>query len=481
MKPPKSKMAELAHNATGGEKSHAETDKSAEFKMTELGPIPVDWEVKRLGEIGEPLMCKRILKSQTFDVGDVPFYKIGTFGGIADAYISRDLYESFRRKYPYPKKGDVLLSAAGTIGRTVVYDGKDAYFQDSNIVWVDNDEKRVLNDYLYWWYKVILWNTEDGGIVTRLYNSNLKASLIAVPPLAEQRRIAGVLSDVDELISALGKLIEKKRNIKTGAMQELLTGKTRLPGFGNPETQSLCASVLKKDTEFEDLDFNTETQRHEVTEFKMTELGPIPKDWEVKRLGEVSSLITKGTTPTSVGCDFECYGINFIKAESISDTGDFIPEKFAHIDEHTDMLLSRSKLKKGDFLFSIAGVLGRVALVTDEVLPANTNQALAVIRLGSNNIIDKRYLFFALKSEYLRSRVKEENVAAAQANLSLQDVNDFHVAVPPLAEQQAIAAVLSDMDAEIAALEADRAKYESIKQGMMQELLTGKTRLLQVR
>ena len=136
----------------------------------------------------------------------------------------------------------MLLSAAGTIGRTVVYDGKDGYFQDSNIVWVDNDEMLVSNDYLYWWYKVISWNTEDGGIVTRLYNNNLKASLIVVPPLAEQRRIAGALSDVDELIFALGKLIEKKRNIKTGAMQELLgmrnsecgmrnVPRRRLPGF----------------------------------------------------------------------------------------------------------------------------------------------------------------------------------------------------------------------------------------------------------
>ena len=209
----------------------------------------------------------------------------------------------------------------------------------------------------------------------------------------------------------------------------------------------------------------------ESAEFKMTELGPIPVDWEVKRLGDVSSLITKGTTPTSVGCDFECYGINFIKAESISDNGDFIPEKFAHIDEHTDMLLSRSKLKKGDFLFSIAGVLGRVALVTDEVLPANTNQALAVIRLGSNNIIDKRYLFFALKSEYLRSRVKEENVAAAQANLSLQDVNDFHVALPPLAEQRRIAGALSDIDELISALGKLIEKKRNIKTGTMQELL----------
>ena len=122
--------------------------KSAKFKDSPLGPIPQDWEVKRLGEIGEPLMCKRVLKHQTSDQGDIPFYKIGTFGKTPDAYITRSLFESLRSKYPFPRKGDCLISAAGTIGRVVVYNGEDAYFQDSNIVWIDNDEAVVTNEYL---------------------------------------------------------------------------------------------------------------------------------------------------------------------------------------------------------------------------------------------------------------------------------------------------------------------------------------------
>lgn len=108
--------------------------RTTEFKDTELGPIPKDWEVKRLGEIGEPLMCRRVLKSQTSSNGEIPFYKIGTFGKKPDAYMSRSLFDELRRAYSYPRKGDVLISAAGTIGRVVVFDGKDAYFQDSNIV-----------------------------------------------------------------------------------------------------------------------------------------------------------------------------------------------------------------------------------------------------------------------------------------------------------------------------------------------------------
>ena len=211
--------------------------KQTEIVGVEDTLIPDDWEVKRLGELGEPCMCKRILKEQTSSTGDVPFYKIGTFGGIPDAYISRELFEQYKEQYNYPKKGTLLLSAAGTIGRVVVFDGKDSYFQDSNIVWIDNDETKVTNDFLFYCYSRMQWKTEEGGIVSRLYNANLKStSFIAPKSLAEQQRIAKALSDVDALISTTEKLIQKKKNIKQGAMQNLLTGKKRLPGFGDKQT-----------------------------------------------------------------------------------------------------------------------------------------------------------------------------------------------------------------------------------------------------
>jgi len=110
------------------------------------------WEKKSLGEIGKVSMCKRIFKDQTTSDGDIPFYKIGTFGREPDAYISVEKYNEYRNKFSFPKKGDVMISASGTIGRRVKYNGEPAYFQDSNIVWIDNDEKQVLNDYLYHFY-----------------------------------------------------------------------------------------------------------------------------------------------------------------------------------------------------------------------------------------------------------------------------------------------------------------------------------------
>ena len=190
-----------------------------------------EWKEKKLGDIAEIRMCKRIFAEQTTPNGDIPFYKIGTFGKEPDAYISRSLYEEYKSKYSYPSKGDILLSAAGTLGRTVVYDGKPAYFQDSNIVWLEIKHEQICNEYLYHCYQVMKWASPEGSTISRLYNGIIRDTDIKLPPLPEQRRIAEVLSDTDELIATLEKLIAKKKAIKQGVMQELLTGKRRLPGF----------------------------------------------------------------------------------------------------------------------------------------------------------------------------------------------------------------------------------------------------------
>lgn len=202
--------------------------KSGKFKQTEIGEIPEDWEVKSLSSIGEVKMCKRVLKYQTSETGDIPFYKIGTFGKEPDSYISRELFNFLKNNYSYPKKGDILISAAGTIGRTVVFDGKDSFFQDSNIIWLENDESVILNIFLSYLFKVIKWQTEDGGIVSRLYNNNFRVTQIPIPSKPEQTAIANVLSSMDKEIEALEAKLRKYRNLKTGMMQQLLTGKIRL-------------------------------------------------------------------------------------------------------------------------------------------------------------------------------------------------------------------------------------------------------------
>ena len=108
---------------------------------------PKDWRYMQLKDLGCIKMCRRIFQSQTKESGEIPFYKISTFGSYADAFISRTTFEEYKEKYPYPQKGDVLISAAGTIGRTVVFDGRASYFQDSNIVWLSVDGNLIDRQY----------------------------------------------------------------------------------------------------------------------------------------------------------------------------------------------------------------------------------------------------------------------------------------------------------------------------------------------
>lgn len=185
------------------------------------------WEIKTIGDIGNVKMCKRIFSYQTTDEGEVPFYKIGTFGKEANSYISKRLFNEFKNTYSYPKSGDILISASGTIGRTVVYDGETAYYQDSNIVWIANDESLVTNNFLYYIYKSIEFKTE-GSTIKRLYNNLLLSISFFCPSLPEQKVIAKILSDMDSEIEALEIQLQKTQNLKQGMMQELLTGKTRL-------------------------------------------------------------------------------------------------------------------------------------------------------------------------------------------------------------------------------------------------------------
>lgn len=157
----------------------------------------------RLGDIGKVSMCKRIMKADTTNEGDIPFYKIGTFGKKADAFIKRDKYEEYKAKYSYPKKGDVLISAAGTIGRSVIYDGKPAYYQDSNIVWLEHDETMALNKYLFYIYQTNPWRISAGGTISRLYNDNITSTVIPLPTLEKQKEIVEILDKFDSLCNDL--------------------------------------------------------------------------------------------------------------------------------------------------------------------------------------------------------------------------------------------------------------------------------------
>ena len=158
------------------------------------------WEQRKFSDFGNVEMCKRIFKHQTLQDGDIPFYKIGSFGGEADAFITRDLFEEYKRKYPYPSKGDILISASGSIGKTVIFNGENAYFQDSNIIWLKHNNQ-ISNDFLFPLYSIVKWDGIEGSTIKRLYNSNFLNTEFFKPGINEQIKIGSILGSIDNIIT----------------------------------------------------------------------------------------------------------------------------------------------------------------------------------------------------------------------------------------------------------------------------------------
>ena len=180
-----------------------------------------EWEEKKLGSLGSVAMNKRIFKDETSDYGDIPFYKIGTFGGTADSFITKEKFKEYKEKYPYPEIGDILISASGSIGRTVVYNGEDAYYQDSNIVWLKHDQQ-LDNSYLKQYYGIIKWSGIEGTTIKRLYNKNILETNIFLPPsVAEQQAIGTYFSNLDNLIAAHQEKISQLETLKKKLLQDM--------------------------------------------------------------------------------------------------------------------------------------------------------------------------------------------------------------------------------------------------------------------
>ena len=404
------------------------------YKQTEIGVIPEDWEDKKLGDVGKVCMCKRIFADQTSDTGEIPFFKIGTFGKEADAYISRELYEDFKRRFSYPQRGDVLISAAGTLGRSVVFDGKEAYFQDSNIVWLDIDKEQLCNEYLYHYYKVIQWASSEGSTIARLYNGIICNTHIAAPDVEEQKEIATILSEVDELISLTEKQLSKKKAIKQGAMQKLLTGKKRLPGFSGEWS-------------------NFNLMKHSKIKARI--------GWQGLKKSE---YLDSGYALLVTGTDFVDGKVQWDRCHYV--TRD-------RYDQDRNI-----QIQNNDILITKDGSLGKAALVQGLTKPATLNSGIFVIR-PLQNAYDPVFVYHILSSLVFKDFLDKLSAGSTIIHLYQKDVGKFEFLLPPtIEEQKDIAAVLSEMDADIAALEEKLAKYRQVKQGMMQQLLTGKIRLV---
>ena len=413
-----------------------------EYLPSHLGEIPDDWKRVRFSDVmtvrqGLQIAISKRLKAPTANAKEY----------ITIQSINKQDQE---REYVEPTssrvictKDDVLMTRTGNTG-IVVTDVEGVFH--NNFFLMDFDkaqiEKKFLVNYLRSKRVQHLILTKAGAsTIPDLNHKDFYSIEFPLAPLPEQRKIAKILSTWDKAISTTERLIDNSKQQKKALMQQLLTG--------------------------------AHTQRKRL----LDDSGkPFEGEWEEVKLGDLSTKITKGTTPSTNGFSFQQQGINFVKVESISSTGAFDKSKFAYIDNDCHESFKRSQLEKEDILFSIAGALGRTALVEETILPANTNQALAIVRLDRARSVH-RYIIYYLNSPRIASLIKGLTAKAAQPNLSLKDVNGLTILLPSLKEQEKIASVLSNADKEIELLEQQLADLKQEKKALMQQLLTGKRRV----
>jgi type I restriction enzyme S subunit len=421
-------------------------------KPKEPQGLPEGWKWVRLGEVIEEVKERNLRNDQ------LPLLTSSRKGiYLQDEYFNRIVASENLSNYKVIRKGQFTYRSMSDDG-TFVFNRLEnielglvspAYYVFQVIEGCSGSFlKYFINNSVE--VKKQIYKYVEGTTRTALRFNQLKNFIVPLPPLPEQRKIAQILETVDNAIEKTEKIIEKYKRIKQGLMQDLLT---------------------------KGIDENGNIRSEKTHKFKDSPLGRIPEEWEVVRLGEISKTITKGTTPTTYGFSYTNDGINFIKIESIDENGNFIIEKFEHIDKKTNDYLSRSKLEEGDILFSIAGALGRVAIVEKSILPANTNQALAIIRLKEKRETTIKFLRFYLASFSIQHYIENILVRSAQSNLTLEHVSNFLIPLPPLSEQKRIVEILSQIDQAIEKEEKYKEKLERLKKGLMEDLLTGKVRV----
>ena len=286
------------------------------------------WEQRKFGDVGSVAMCKRIFKGQTSDNGEVPFYKIGTFGGKPDAFISRELFNEYKTKYPYPNKGDILISASGSIGRTVEFTGKDEYFQDSNIVWLKH-KSEIDNNFLKVLYSVVEWSCE-GSTIKRLYNDNFLKTEFMLPQIDEQIKLGTFFTNLDHLITLHQRKYDKLTKVKKSMLEKMFP---------------------KNGTNVPEIRFKGFTDA-----------------WEQRKLLSCIQSITdfRGRTPKKLGMDWSESGYLALSALNVKDGYiDFSQDVHYGNQELYDKWMSGKELHRGQVLFTTEAPMGNVAQVPD--------------------------------------------------------------------------------------------------------------------
>ncbi len=403
--------------------------------------IPSGWQVKTLGDVGRVSMCKRVMKNQTKESGDIPFFKIGTFGREPDAYISNELYQEFKGKYSFPKKGDVLISASGTIGRTVVYDGQAAYYQDSNIIWIANNEDIVINSYLSYLYDKVQWQTASGTIA-RLYNDNVRRIEVSAPQIPEQMRIVKVLETWDGAIKKLEQTIALKRDVKKGLMQKLLTGELRLPGFSGEWKKYLIGEVFEY-----------------IRTYAVSRDNLVDGKFNDGLIGNVHYGDLHSKFSTSIDLD-------------IDEVPQVIDEDFVF---QSDDCLRDGDLIMADASEDYEGIAVTVSIhnVKDKKIVGGLHTFVLRDKKG---LTTEYYRQFIFKVQDVRRQLRRVANGVSVYGVSKSNISKIPILLPPPDEQGEIAKVLVNAEKEIVILEKKKQKLLDQKKYLLNNLVTGQIR-----
>lgn len=393
----------------------------AGYKQTEVGVIPDDWDVSTVGAefeiklgkmldseknvgVSKPYLGNKSVQWGRIDLSDLPTVP-----------MTRADLEKYRLR-----EGDLLVCEGGDVGRAALWNSplEECYYQKAlhRLRPLRGFDSRLMVELLrHWSDRGLLANYVTQTSIAHLPREKFMGVPVPVPPVPEQRAIATALSDVDALLSALERLLAKKRDLKQAAMQQLLTGQTRLPGFYG--------------------------------------------EWEVKRLGEMGEIVM-GQSPSSSNYNSQGDGLPLIQGNADIANRKTIKRVF------TTQITKRGRA--GDILMSVRAPVGEVSRATFDLC---IGRGVCAIRYPNDFLY--HYLIF------LEPMWAKHSKGSTFESVNSTDVRGVEIQLPSdLPEQIAIAAVLSDMDAELAALEQRLAKTRTLKQGMMQELLTGRIRLL---
>jgi type I restriction enzyme S subunit len=392
------------------------------YKQTEVGRIPVDWEVKKIRDVCT-LINGRGFKPHEWGKFGLPIIRIQNLNGSGDF----NYYSGSYNPKILVENGQLLFAWSGSRGTSFgpyLWNGGRALLNYHTWKVVVNESEATTHFFFHALRNLTSYiedKAHGASALVHTQKGEMEHFSLLIPPISAQRTLAGALSDVDALISAFDQLIAKKRDLKQAAMQQLLTGKQRLPGFESKPG------------------------------FKQTEAGVVPKDWEVAKLSAVCSMKSGlGITSTNIDqfSEYPCYGGNGLRGYT---------KDFTHDGSYA--LIGR----QGALCGNVLGVKGKFFA---------SEHAIVVSSLAQTDIL---WLTIVL----CRMRLNQYSESSAQPGLSVSKLLSLDLALPSTkTEQIAIATILTDMDAELAALETRRDKTRALKQGMMQELLTGKTRLV---